>query len=213
MLRYGDGDPRAFVRLHGALSPRLRGLLLKLTRNEATADDLVQLTFFKAHLARETFVPRGDNPDAAVQGWYFAIARNVAMDHLRQRGRQDQRHVALQQHVDQLAELGSFEDAVIDSEHTDEIIAQVREAIALLPERLREVVELHKLRGMSMADVAERLDVREGTVRVRAHRGYKALARILGASSSSLALALALTLASAGNFGFIVDVFVSGTCQ
>jgi len=213
MLRYGDGDPQAFVRLHAALSPRLRGLLLNLTHNEATADDLVQLTFLKAHLARESFVARGDNPDAAVQGWYFAIARNVAMDHLRQRGRQDQRHVALQQHVDQLAALGSFEDAVIDGEHTDEIVAQVREAIALLPERLREVVELHKLRGMSMADVAERLDVREGTVRVRAHRGYKALARILGASGSSLALALALLPAPASNFASIVDVFESGTSQ
>jgi RNA polymerase sigma-70 factor (ECF subfamily) len=55
----------------------------------------------------------------------------------------------------------------------------VRDAIARLPAGQREVVELHKLRGMSMAEVAERLRLREGAVRVRAHRAYKALARLL----------------------------------
>ncbi|NVB41566.1 RNA polymerase sigma factor [Pseudenhygromyxa sp. WMMC2535] len=185
MDRYVDGDPQAFSALHGALSPRLRGFLMKLVRDDATVDDLIQLTFLKAHLARERFTLRGDDPDGSVQGWYFAIARNVALDHLRQRGRRERRRVDLEASPN--AELpddtGTIEEAIGERERAEEIVARVREAIAALPQGQREVVELHKLRGMSMAEVAERLQIREGAARVRAHRGYKTLARILGAGT------------------------------
>ncbi|PRP90576.1 RNA polymerase sigma factor CarQ [Enhygromyxa salina] len=191
MERYGDGDPRAFAALHGALSPRLRGFLMKLVRDEPTVDDLLQLTFLKAHLARDRFCLQGGDPDGAVQGWYFAIARNVAMDHLRKRGRQERRRVDLKRFEDGPAtefvdDAVSIEDRVVGIEHSQEVVDRVRDAIALLPEGQREVVELHKLRGMSMAEVAQRLEIREGAARVRAHRGYKALARMLGTSGSVL---------------------------
>ncbi len=185
MDRYCDGDPRAFARLHAALTPRLRGFLIKLVRDESTADDLLQLTFLKAHLARDRFCVQGD-PDGAVQGWYFAIARNVALDHLRQKGRRDRREIDLRRHDDVEFEFAddsaSIEDIAVNAERSELVVEQVREALAKLPPGQREVVELHKLQGMSMAEVAERLDIREGAARVRAHRGYKALARLLGAS-------------------------------
>jgi RNA polymerase sigma-70 factor (ECF subfamily) len=185
MERYVDGDPSAFSRLHGRLVPRLRGLLLKLVRDDAAVDDLVQLTLLKGHLARDRFVLPGGDPDGAVQAWYFAIGRNVAMDFLRERYRGERRHAEPGPSGDGLAELP---DAAPDPEalgerveHEAEILERVRGAIARLPEGQREVVELHKLRGMSMAEVAERLRVREGAVRVRAHRAYKTLARLLAA--------------------------------
>lgn len=185
MDRYCDGDPRAFARLHAALTPRLRGFLIKLVRDESTADDLLQLTFLKAHLARDRFCVPGGDPDGAVRGWYFAIARNLALDHLRQRGRRERREVRLSREDDRELELAdaaaSIEDAALSLEHSETVVEQVREALSQLPPGQREVVELHKLQGMSMAEVAERLDIREGAARVRAHRGYKALARILGA--------------------------------
>lgn len=194
MDRYGDGDPRAFGALHRRLGPRLRGFLMKLVRDEATVDDLLQLTFLKAHLARERFQLQGGDPDGAVQGWYFAIARNVALDHLRQRGRRDKRQVNLHRNEDgsthELPDgMDSLEDMITSQERADEIVEQVRSAIARLPPGQREVVEMHKLRGMSMAEVAERLDIREGAARVRAHRGYKALARMLGSSAPVALLA------------------------
>jgi RNA polymerase sigma-70 factor (ECF subfamily) len=194
MDRYCDGDPRAFAALHTALSPRLRGFLMKLVRDETTVDDLLQLTFLKAHLARERFRLQGGDPDGAVQGWYFAIARNVALDHLRQRGRRERRQVDVQGREQAGAlelpdEAASIEDMAVDRERAAEVVEAVREAIARLPEGQREVVELHKLRGMSMAEVAERLEIREGAARVRAHRGYKTLARLLGASTGAALLA------------------------
>ena len=192
MDRYIDGDPQAFARLHAALGPRLRGFLMKLVRDEATVDDLLQLTFLKAHLARDRFKLQGGDPDGAVQGWYFAIARNVAMDHLRARGRRDRRHVDLagqkgesERPQLELRDQGdSIEQLAVETERAAEIVDEVRAAIANLPASQREVVELHKLRGLSMAEVAARLQIREGAARVRAHRGYKALARMLGANAS-----------------------------
>jgi RNA polymerase sigma-70 factor (ECF subfamily) len=184
MERYIDGDKRAFAQLHGRLEPRLRGFLSKLCRDDPGADDLLQLTLLKAHLGRERFRLPGGDPDGAVQGWYFAIARNVAMDHLRERYRAA-RHETTQgaEGGDPLSDLPdsapSIEEQGAAVEAETEIIEQVREAIAALPPGQREVVELHKLRGMSMAEVARRLQVREGAVRVRAHRAYRALARLL----------------------------------
>jgi RNA polymerase sigma-70 factor (ECF subfamily) len=159
---------------------------MKLVRDEAAVDDLVQLTLLKAHLARERFELQGGDPDGAVQAWYLAIGRNVAMDHLRQRYRAQQRSPAAAGTDDDADPVMELPDEGNDpemlgamAEREQRIIAEVRDAIASLPPGQREVVVLHKLRGMSMAEIADRLDVREGAVRVRAHRAYRALARLL----------------------------------
>ncbi len=192
MERYVDGDRRAFSELHATLAPRLRRFLMKFVRDEATVEDLVQLAMLKAHLARERFRVQGGNPDGAVQGWYFAIARNVAMDHLRKQYRQDKHMVRARgdrddANADVVTSLPdnapSIEEIGINREAELEIVDRVHAAIAKLPASQREVVELHKLRGMSMAEIARRLKIREGAVRVRAHRAYKSLARWLVASS------------------------------
>lgn len=183
MERYVDGDRRAFEELHAALTGRLRGFLLKLVHDEAACDDLLQLTLLKAHLARDRFKVPGGDPDGAVQAWYFAIARNVAMDFLRDRHRSKTREASSRDDVDPVGVLPDPSPTAQEHGEAVEaeaiIVEEVRAAIAQLPPKQREVVELHKLRGMSMADIASRLQVREGAIRVRAHRAYKALARLL----------------------------------
>lgn len=190
MERYLDGDKRAFARLHARLAPRLKRFLLERCHDEGASDDLLQLTLLKAHLARDRFAPQGGDPDGAVQGWYFAIARNVAMDHLRERYRAANRRAgddATKDLADDAPTAEALGEAV---EGEREIVQQVREAIDALPAGQREVVELHKLRGMTMAEIAERLQVREGAVRVRAHRAYRALARLLQPKALSTLLLL-----------------------
>lgn len=187
MERYVDGDRRAFEALHARLTPRLRGFLTKIVRDPVVVDDLLQLAMLKAHIARDRFELQMKDPDGAVQAWYFTIARNVAMDHLRQQKRGSRKVVAtgaselrVANHAD---DTPSIEDFHTRAEHEAEIIEKVRAAIAQLPEGQRMVLEMHKLEGLSMAEVAEKLDIREGAVRVRAHRGYKALARLLGGAT------------------------------
>lgn len=184
MESYIDGDNHAFMQLHAALEPRLRGRLSRLVRDVAVVDDLVQLTFLRAHAARDRFASLPERADRAVEGWYLAIARNVALDHLRHSYRRDRRHETLIAKGD-VSGMGvpeaepNAEEVQMTKESGDEVARRVRAAIEQLPPGQREVVKLHKLRGMSMADIAQRLGVRPGALRVRAHRAYKALAHIL----------------------------------
>ena len=184
MAAYVDGDKSAFLRMHAVLVPRLRGFLMKLVHDGATVDDLVQLTLLKAHLARDRFALQGGDPDGAVQAWYFAIARNVALDHLRERQRNHRRQVEPAENTDDphaavpSPDAGA-DDLLAEDERARALVELVREAISRLPPSQQEVVELHKLRGMTMAEIADKLAVREGAIRVRAHRAYRALARML----------------------------------
>lgn len=192
MEAYVDGNERAFHQLHAALEPRLRSRLSRLVRDAAVVDDLVQLTFLRAHAARDRFASLPERADRAVEGWYLAIARNVALDHLRHSYRRDRRHDTLVAKGD-VAGMGvpeaepNAEELQLSLESGDELARRVRAAIELLPPGQREVVKLHKLRGMSMADIAERLGVRPGALRVRAHRAYKALAGLLPSSEGHAA--------------------------
>lgn len=189
MEAYVDGDQRAFQQLHAALEPRLRARLGRLVRDAAVVDDLVQLTFLRAHAARDRFASLPERADRAVEGWYLAIARNVALDHLRHNYRRDRRHESLVAKGD-VAGMGvpeaepNAEELQLSLESDDEVARRVRAAIEQLPPGQREVVKLHKLRGMSMADIADRLGVRPGALRVRAHRAYKALASLLPTAGS-----------------------------
>ncbi len=184
MDRYLDGDERAFAALHTALTPRLRAFVMHFVRDSAAAEDLVQATWLKAHLARERFEARGPEPDGAVQAWYFTIARNLALDHLRGQGRERKRREPGEVDREILdgvaAAEPTIEDLHLNRDTEQEIAARVQAALAQLPASQREIVEMHKLQGMSMAEVAARLQIREGAARVRAHRAYKALARWLG---------------------------------
>lgn len=194
MDRYLDGDGRAFVALHALLFPRLKAFLVKLVRDSAAADDLVQATWLKAHLARARFEVRGPSPDGAVQAWYFTIARNLALDHLRGQGRDRRRREPDDPTRDVLDgipdDLPTAEEAQVSRAEAQEITDRVQSALSQLPASQREIVELHKLQGMSMAEIAARLRIREGAVRVRAHRAYKTLARWLGPAAHAVLAAL-----------------------
>jgi RNA polymerase sigma-70 factor, ECF subfamily len=184
MEQYIDGDERAFARLHGLLLPRLRARLGRISRNAALVDDLVQLTFMRAHQARDRFEVADARPDRAVEAWYLAIARNVALDHLRHDYRRERRHALLEARGD-LAGMGvsrpspDAEEVELDREAAAQTAARVHAALERLPPGQREVVQLHKLGGLSMAQIAGRLGVRPGALRVRAHRAYKALQTLL----------------------------------
>lgn len=187
MERYLDGDDRAFAQLYECLSPLVRAQIRGKISNPATAEDLLQATFMKAHGARQRFAaPEGSSPDRAVAVWYSTIARNATIDYLRRVYRE--RAVKLDTAGEDTVELlESLRDPLPDSEavaveheRQSSIAARIRQALAGLPASQREVVTMHKLDGMTMAEISEQLGVREGTLRVRAHRGYKALAGMLG---------------------------------
>lgn len=185
MSRYVADEAGAFEPLYAALAPRVRARLGRLVHDGALVEDLLQLTFLRGHMARDRFESLPSAADRAVEGWYLSIARNVALDHLRESYRRQRRHAAVFARGDGAA-IGapesdeSPEDVEIAAEAAREAARRVELALERLPATQREVVKMHKLQGMSMAEVADTLRVRQGAVRVRAHRAYKALAEILG---------------------------------
>src|SRR3954466_780873 len=82
MQRYCDGDAGAFRELYALVAPRLLGSLLKMARERALADDLLQQTFLKVHRARAAYV-RGADPVP----WIYSIAHRTFIDETRKHKR------------------------------------------------------------------------------------------------------------------------------
>jgi RNA polymerase sigma-70 factor, ECF subfamily len=170
MERYADGDIAAFDALYEALLPSLLANLRRWLHTDDRVQDALQIAWLKLHASRMRY-RRG----APVVPWIMTIARNAALDQLRaNRGREHPLE-------DSFAAKIPDDRAAFDWSEEDEreVIFAVRSAIDQLPAPAREVVRLHKLEGRPMSEVAEILGIKEGAARVRAHRGYKALGRLL----------------------------------
>jgi RNA polymerase sigma-70 factor (ECF subfamily) len=177
MARYGAGDDAAFVEVYDELAPRLFGYLVRQTRDQARAEDLVQQTFLQMHRARGTFVP-----GAEVVPWAFAIARRLLIDGYR-RGRREV--LAPEPAGGEGERAGRDEPAAPDAPADDlvqaaQLAARIQAELARLPETQRVAFELLKEEGLSLAEAAQVLGTTVSAVKLRAHRAYEALRLVLG---------------------------------
>ncbi len=150
-----------------ALGPELRGRALRLTRNAAEADDVVQDTVERAMRFESHFIP-GTNARA----WLFQILFSVFVTRCRRVRRE---HKALSSLASDpcawtLPEQGPAMNALTPA---------LRDKVATLPKSFRDAVELVDLEEMSYRDAAARMGVPVGTVMSRLHRGRKLLASAL----------------------------------
>ncbi len=176
MVKYCDGDASAFRELYALVAPRLLGYLVKMARDRAVAEDLLQHTFLKLHRARAAYV-RGADP----LPWLYAIAHRTFIDDARKRKRAIVRPAG----DDDLPEVPAAitgEPAAAAQEPADPELAKAAlDALAELPAQQREAVVLVKLEGKSFAEAADITGTTVGAMKVRAHRGYEALRAKLGA--------------------------------
>jgi RNA polymerase sigma-70 factor (ECF subfamily) len=176
MTRYCDGDAGAFRELYALVAPRLLGYLLKMARERALADDLLQQTFLKVHRARAAYV-RGADP----LPWIYSIAHRTFIDETRKH----KRAVVRVGEAEELPEVpagltGESEDRRDEGRADPELMAAALTALAGLPVQQREAVVLTKLDGKTVAEAAEIAGTTVGAMKVRAHRGYEALRKLLG---------------------------------
>lgn len=142
---------------------------LRLTRNPAEADDLVQETMLKAYRAWDQF-ERGTN----AKGWLLTILRHAFINEYRRRSRHPETvDVDAIEPFSVFEELqdddpqGTFFDRIVDDE--------VLRAIDELPEQFRETVVLSDVEGMSYEEIARVLAVPVGTVKSRLFRARHVL--------------------------------------
>jgi RNA polymerase sigma-70 factor (ECF subfamily) len=159
------GDAVAYERLLASVAAQLRGSvrarLARFGLRDLVAEDVVQEILLAIHLKRQTWDPR-----EPVAPWISAIARNKLVDALRRRGRREE--VAIEDVLDDLP-------ALDDEPGNQRDVAQL---LGRLSERHRQIVRGIALEGLAARDVAERLAMTEGAVRVNLHRALKTLAAL-----------------------------------
>lgn len=172
------GRDRTFEDLVREHKDRIYGYLCRLTNNSPDAEDLAQDVFVRAFQSLGAF-----RHDAAVDTWLYRIATNLVIDRARRQRRAPQ---WLPLGGDPEAEEPGWEPADASREADPQATAQVGElqqvvqrAIRTLPVKLRVVVVLHDLEGLSYEAVAETLGCPVGTVKSRLFNARTALRRKL----------------------------------
>ncbi len=173
MDRYAAGDDAAFGEVYDEVAPRIHAYLMRQTRNAARADDILQQTLLKMHIARGSFMA-----GAPVLPWAYAIARRLLVDS----GRRGKREVLSSDGEGPSDDVPASGQAAADDLVAAQQLAElVRAELERLPEAQRVAFELVKQEGLSMAEAAEVLGTTVSAVKLRAFRAYEALRAALGA--------------------------------
>ncbi len=173
-------DQAQFADLAMEYMGSLYSAALRMTRNPADAEDLVQETYLKAYRAFGSF-KEGTN----LKAWLYRILTNTFINSYRARRRRPE-----QTELDDVEDLylyrrlGGLEAVSAGRSAEEEVLehfteSEVKEAVEALPEQFRMAVLLADVEGFSYKEIAEILDIPIGTVMSRLHRGRRALQKTL----------------------------------
>ena len=149
---------------------------LRLTRDPADAEDLVQDTYLKAFRAADRFAP-GTN----LRAWLFTILHNTARNRARDRAREavDVDSEAVERSGETHSAVAGGGAAPLETPETlllrDALAPELREAIDELPAAFRQAVWLRDVEEFSYAEIAAMLEIPIGTVMSRISRGRRLL--------------------------------------
>lgn len=173
-------DQATFVEDAMPLMDGLYSAAMRMTRNAADAEDLVQETYLKAFNAYERF-ETGTN----LKAWMYRILTNSYINAYRKKQRRpDESDIDDIEDLYLYRRLGGAESAVLSRSAEDELLEmfgedEVKLALEDLPEHYRMPILLADVEGFAYKEIAEILDVPIGTVMSRLHRGRKQLQKRL----------------------------------
>jgi len=160
MARYQQGDFTAAAILIRRLSPQLHRFFVIQSTSRQDADDLLQETWMRIHQSRHTY-----RPGEPLMPWLYAIARHIRVDHYRRA----RRTAAREERLDRIPEAAAMSSAAPAG------IPDLETLLSALPESQREVVQMLKITGMSLEEVARATSSSVGSVKQKAHRAYERL--------------------------------------
>lgn len=157
------GDQSAFEQLYHAVSSQLFGLVLRMIRDRARAEDVLQEVFASIWLKASTYAPDAGEPMA----WLSSIARYRAIDHIRRSPRR-RLEETFDGWLDELADPKSEEGAFMDA-------SILRHCLGMLDAPTRDCVVRAYCEGWSGRELADHYGKPEGTIKGWLRRGLAAL--------------------------------------
>jgi RNA polymerase sigma factor (sigma-70 family) len=163
MAKIQEGDQEAYRQFLNEIGPLLYNYVRRRVFNPEMVPDVYQEVLLTLHKARFTY-----EPSRPLGPWLFTVARNSILDALGKNRKFVEREVP----TEILPESSAIET---DGSLGDEL----HQALKSLSPIHRDAVELLKLRGLSLEEAALELKISVAALKVRAHRGYEQLRKLL----------------------------------
>lgn len=162
-----EGDSESFHKIVAMYDERIMILALQLTQNEQDAEDVYQETFIKAYKNIKKF-----RFESEIFTWMYRIAINTAYNFKRKQSRMqilEPRKDDDRDHIEWLTTENPDDDRSREFNHA------VRKSLQILPQQQRAVFILKHLQNLKIRDIANILDISEGTVKKYLFRAIEKL--------------------------------------
>ena len=170
LSRAGRGDEAAFAELYDEVAPLVHGIVVKVVRDPAQAEEITQEVFVEIW----RLAPRYDPDRGSVKSWVATIGHRRAVDRVRSEQSHRDRNEAEGRKIDR--DHDSVSEVVLDRLDRTRVLT----AMEKLTEQQRAAVELAYFGGHTYREVAVLLDAPEGTVKGRIRDGLIRLRDHLG---------------------------------
>ena len=173
-------DQADFADVAMQYAPQLYSAAMRMTRNRADAEDLVQEAYLKGFRSFHTF-----NEGTNLRAWLFRILTNTYINKYRKKQRSfDESDLGDIEDLYLYKRMGTFEDPSIGRSAEESLMDmlpddEVKQALENLPENFRMPVILADVQGFAYKEIAEILEIPIGTVMSRLHRGRKQMQKAL----------------------------------
>jgi RNA polymerase sigma-70 factor (ECF subfamily) len=171
LQRAARGDTAAFATLYDATAARVHGLVLRVVRDPAQAEEVTQEVFLE--LWRQA--SRYDAARGSALAWLMTISHRKAVDRVRSAEAATRRDVTYEQ-----THRSVEHDTTVEAAHASLEARRVRTALGQLTDVQREAIELAYFGGYSHTEVATLLDLPVGTAKTRIRDGLIRLRDTIG---------------------------------
>jgi RNA polymerase sigma-70 factor (ECF subfamily) len=168
-------DPQALAELYDRYGKLAYSLVLRVVRDQAIAEDLVQETFLRVW----NRVHSVDSEKGSIGPWLLAIARNRAIDYLRSSAGRERRAVELDE-IDHAPLYREMEAGILISDQA----RRVKLAMDKLAPNYRTVMELAYFEGLSQSEMAAKMGQPLGTIKTWVRTALQSLRDDLGVVAS-----------------------------
>jgi len=161
-----DGDNQAFDRLISRNKRQVFSLIYRMIKNPADAEDLAQESFIKAFRNLASY-----DPSYPFITWLFKIAHNTTIDFLRA----NKTTILSLDNEESSIQDECFDQSLEESIDSLSDKSMIDKALTTLPPTYREILILRHQQELTYAEIADTLDIPEGTVKIRLFRARNLL--------------------------------------